>query len=36
VLAAIRLGVHGVVLKEMGPHLLVQCVRKVACWRTNG
>ena len=29
VLAAIRLGVHGVVLKEMGPHLLVQCVRKV-------
>jgi DNA-binding NarL/FixJ family response regulator len=29
VLAAIRLGVRGVVLKEMAPHLLVQCVRRV-------
>jgi DNA-binding NarL/FixJ family response regulator len=29
VLEAIRLGVRGVVLKEMAPHLLVQCVRKV-------
>ena len=29
VLAAIRLGVQGVVLKEMASHLLVQCVRKV-------
>ena len=29
VLAAIRLGVRGVVLKEMAPRLLVQCVRKV-------
>jgi DNA-binding NarL/FixJ family response regulator len=29
VLEAIRLGVHGVVLKEMASHLLVQCVRKV-------
>jgi DNA-binding NarL/FixJ family response regulator len=28
-LEAIRLGVSGVVLKEMAPHLLVQCVRKV-------
>jgi DNA-binding NarL/FixJ family response regulator len=26
---AIRLGVHGVVLKEMAPHLLMECVRKV-------
>src|SRR5262249_37880246 len=26
---AIRLGVHGIVLKEMPPHLLVECVRKV-------
>jgi DNA-binding NarL/FixJ family response regulator len=26
---AIRLGVRGVVLKEMPPHLLVQCLRKV-------
>lgn len=25
----IRLGVHGVVLKEMAPRMLVQCVRKV-------
>jgi DNA-binding NarL/FixJ family response regulator len=30
VLEAIRLGAHGVVLKEMASHLLVQCVRKVA------
>lgn len=30
VLEAIRLGVRGVVLKEMAPRLLVQCVRKVA------
>ncbi len=29
VLEAIRLGVRGVVLKEMAPHLLVQCIRKV-------
>lgn len=29
VLEAVRLGVHGVVLKDMAPHLLVQCVRKV-------
>ena len=29
VLEAIRLGVHGVVLKEMASHFLVQCVRKV-------
>jgi DNA-binding NarL/FixJ family response regulator len=29
VLAAIRLGVRGVVLKEMAPRLLVQCVRRV-------
>jgi len=29
VLEAIRLGVRGVVLKEMASHLLVQCVRKV-------
>jgi DNA-binding NarL/FixJ family response regulator len=29
VLEAIRLGVQGVVLKEMASHLLVQCVRKV-------
>ena len=29
VLEAIRLGVKGVVLKEMAPRLLVQCVRKV-------
>jgi DNA-binding NarL/FixJ family response regulator len=29
VLEAIRLGVHGVVLKEMAAHLLVECVRKV-------
>lgn len=29
VLDAIRLGVRGVVLKEMAPQLLVQCVRKV-------
>lgn len=29
VLEAIRLGVLGVVLKEMAPRLLVQCVRKV-------
>jgi two-component system, NarL family, nitrate/nitrite response regulator NarL len=29
VLEAIRLGVRGVVLKEMAPHLLVQCLRKV-------
>jgi DNA-binding NarL/FixJ family response regulator len=29
VLEAIRLGVWGVVLKEMAPRLLVQCIRKV-------
>jgi DNA-binding NarL/FixJ family response regulator len=29
VLEAIRLGVRGVVLKEMAPQLMVQCVRKV-------
>jgi DNA-binding NarL/FixJ family response regulator len=29
VLEAVRLGVHGVVLKEMAPPLLVQCIRKV-------
>jgi len=29
VIEAIRLGVGGVVLKEMSPHLLLQCVRKV-------
>jgi len=29
VLDAIRLGVRGVVLKEMAPRLLIQCVRKV-------
>lgn len=29
VLAAVRLGVKGVVLKEMAPRLLIQCVRKV-------
>lgn len=29
VLEAIRLGVYGVVLKEMAPRLLVQCIRKV-------
>jgi DNA-binding NarL/FixJ family response regulator len=29
VVEAIRLGVHGVVLKEMAPQLLVHCVRKV-------
>jgi len=28
-LEAARLGVQGIVLKEMPPHLLVQCVRKV-------
>jgi DNA-binding NarL/FixJ family response regulator len=28
-LEAARLGVPGIVLKEMAPHLLVQCVRKV-------
>ncbi|MBI3085386.1 MAG: response regulator transcription factor, partial [candidate division NC10 bacterium] len=28
-LEAIRLGVRGVVLKEMAPQMLVQCVRKV-------
>ena len=28
-LEAIRLGVHGVVLKEMATHLLVKCVRRV-------
>ncbi|MGR8980769.1 MAG: response regulator [Gammaproteobacteria bacterium] len=29
VLDAIRLGVRGVVLKEMAPQLLIQCIRKV-------
>jgi DNA-binding NarL/FixJ family response regulator len=28
-LEGIRLGVRGVVLKEMAPHLLVECIRKV-------
>jgi DNA-binding NarL/FixJ family response regulator len=28
-LEAIRAGVHGIVLKEMAPQLLVQCIRKV-------
>ena len=28
-LEAIRTGVHGIVLKEMSPQLLVQCIRKV-------
>jgi DNA-binding NarL/FixJ family response regulator len=30
VLEAVRLGVQGVVLKEMAPQMLVECVRKVA------
>ncbi len=30
VLEAVRLGARGVILKEMAPQLLVQCVRKVA------
>ena len=30
VLQAVRLGVKGVVLKEMAPQMLVECVRKVA------
>jgi DNA-binding NarL/FixJ family response regulator len=30
VMEAMRLGVKGVVLKEMAPSLLVQCIRKVA------
>lgn len=30
VVEAVRLGVKGVVLKELAPNLLVQCVRKVA------
>jgi DNA-binding NarL/FixJ family response regulator len=29
VLEAVRFGVHGVVLKEMAPPLLVQCIRRV-------
>ena len=29
VLEAIRLGVRGVMLKEMAPHLLLQCIRQV-------
>lgn len=29
-LKAIQMGVQGIVLKEMAPHLLVQCIRKVA------
>lgn len=28
-LASVRLGVKGIVLKEMAPHLLVKCLRKV-------
>src|SRR5262245_388936 len=28
-LEAVRLGVKGIVLKEMAPHLLLQCIRKV-------
>jgi DNA-binding NarL/FixJ family response regulator len=28
-LEALRLGIHGVLLKEMAPRLLVQCIRKV-------
>ena len=34
VMEAMRLGVKGVVLKEMAPSLLVQCVRKVAAGGT--
>lgn len=34
VVAAMRLGVRGVVLKEMAPALLIQCVRKVAAGGT--
>lgn len=34
VLEAIRLGVRGIVLKEMAPRLLVQCVRKVHAGET--
>lgn len=30
VLECVRLGVRGIVLKEMAPHMLVQCVRKVS------
>ncbi len=29
VIEAVRLGVHGLVLKEMAPQLLVQCLRRV-------
>src|SRR5213592_4186663 len=28
-LEALRLGIHGILLKEMAPRLLVQCIRKV-------
>ncbi|UFS68937.1 response regulator transcription factor [Geomonas sp. RF6] len=28
-LEALRIGVHGLLLKEMTPHLVVQCIRKV-------
>jgi DNA-binding NarL/FixJ family response regulator len=28
-LEAVRLGVHGIVIKDMSPHLLLECVRKV-------
>ena len=34
VMEAMRLGIKGVVLKEMAPSLLVQCVRKVAAGGT--
>jgi DNA-binding NarL/FixJ family response regulator len=30
-LEAVRLGVSGIVLEEMAPHLFVQCARKVSC-----
>ena len=39
VLEAVRLGARGVVLKDMAPHLLVLCIRKVAAggeWLERG
>lgn len=39
VLEAIRLGARGLILKDMAPHLLVQCIRKVAAggqWLERG
>ncbi len=38
-LEAVRLGARGLVLKELAPHLLVQCIRKVAAggeWLERG